>query len=99
MAEIGNGRAARTPLDEPVQNLVDENNGKAFNLALMARPDGLPGFEAGFSVYHDHLTPSGMPNVGETILAGHVVYQNPGFEWLNEALVIRMAINGTPRVR
>lgn len=98
VAEIGNGRASRSPLDEPVQNLSDENNGKAVNFALMARPDGLPGFEAGFSVYHDNLTPAGMPNIGETILAAHAVYQGSVFEWLNEGLVIRNSINGTSRV-
>ena len=43
IAEIGNGRTSRSPLDEAVQNKVDENNGKAVNLALYARPGGLPG--------------------------------------------------------
>src|SRR5581483_7638069 len=39
VAEVSNGRTSRSPLDEPVQNVIDENNGKAYNLALYARPD------------------------------------------------------------
>lgn len=95
VAEIGNGRTSRSRLDEPVQNVVDENNGKAFNFALMARPDSLRGFQAGFSVYHDSLTPEQLHKVSQTIMAAHAVYQNPGFEWLNEAVFIRNAMVGT----
>ncbi len=92
VAEVGNGRTSRTlNAEEPVQNVVDENNGKAFNFALIARPDALPGFEAGFSVYHDRLYPAGIYGVSQTILAGHAIYQSPVFEWLNEAVLIRNA--------
>ena len=56
VAEIGNGRAAR-PGARPVQSVVDENNGKSFNLALYSRPSQIPGLQTGFSVYHDNLTP------------------------------------------
>ncbi len=98
VAEIGNGRAARSPLDEPVQNIVDENNGKSANFAIISRPAGLPGFEAGFSVYHDRLTPEGMPRIGQTIFAAHAIYQSSRFEWLNEALVVRNAIESPGRV-
>src|ERR1700751_2787098 len=42
VAEAGNGRASRSPLSEPVQNVVDEGNRKAVNLALFARPDARP---------------------------------------------------------
>ncbi len=39
IAEVGNGRSSRSPLEqEPVQNEIDENTHKAFNLALFARP-------------------------------------------------------------
>jgi len=98
VAEIGNGRTSRSALDEPVQNVVDENNGKSVNFGLSARPDRLSGFQAGFSVYHDRLTPAGLPNVDETIMAAHAVYQTSNFEWLNEGVVVRDAINGTGRV-
>jgi hypothetical protein len=98
VAEIGNGRASHIPLEEPVQNEVDENNHKAFNLALFARPTAIHGLQMGFSGYHDLLTPAGSMPVNENILAAHVVYMLPNFEWLNEALLIRHAPQGTSRV-
>ena len=91
VAEVGNGRASRSPASEPVQNLVDENNHKAFNLAFFARPESVRGLQAGFSVYRDVLAPANSPRIGETILAAHAVLVRPKFEWLNEALVIRHA--------
>jgi hypothetical protein len=99
VAEVGNGRASRHPfLDEPVQNVIDEQNHKAYNLALFARPDVIHGFQAGFSVYRDVLVPNESPRIGETILAAHAVYIRPNFEWLNEALVVRHAPLGTSHV-
>ena len=95
VAEVGNGRESRSPFtEEPVQNVIDEQNHKAFNLALFARPEALRGLQAGFSVYRDLLAPSAAPAVGETILAAHAVYIRPSFEWLNEAMVIRHAPEG-----
>jgi hypothetical protein len=99
VAEVGNGRASRTPLEEePVQNELDENNHKAVNFAIFARPTQVPGLQAGFSIYRDVLTPAAQPAVGETILAAHVVYSLTNFEWLNEALVIRHAPQGVGHV-
>jgi hypothetical protein len=99
VAEIGNGRASRTPLnEEPVQNEVDENNFKAFNLALFARPEAIHGLQVGFSGYHDKLMPLGLPRVDETILAAHAVYMLPKFEWLNEVVLVRHALDGTSQV-
>jgi hypothetical protein len=98
VAEVGNGRASRSPLDEAVQNVVDENNGKAVNLALFATPEAIRGLQAGFSVYHDHLTPANAPRIGELIFAAHAVVVRPNFEWLNEVLLIRHAPDGSPRV-
>jgi hypothetical protein len=99
VAEVGNGRASRDPfLDEPVQNVIDDQNHKAYNLALFARPEAIRGLQAGFSVYRDVLAPNESPRVGETILAAHAVYIRPNFEWLNEALVVRHAPQGTSHV-
>ena len=99
VAEVGNGRASRTPLEEePVQNELDENNHKAVNFAIFARPTQVPGLQAGFSIYRDLLTTAAQPVVGETILAAHVVYSLTNFEWLNEALVIRHAPQGVGHV-
>jgi hypothetical protein len=93
VAEIGNGRASRSPIDRTVQTAVDENNGKAFNLGIFARPKALPGFQTGFSIYRDNLTPNGSPKVGQTIMAAHFIYQNKLYEMLNEAVVVRHTLN------
>ncbi|HYL13722.1 MAG TPA: hypothetical protein VEV41_11845 [Terriglobales bacterium] len=98
VAEVGNGRASRSAASEPVQNVVDENNHKAFNLAFFVRPESVRGLQAGFSVYRDVLTPINLPRIGETILAAHAVLVRPKFEWLNEALVIRHAPFGESHV-
>jgi hypothetical protein len=97
LAEIGNGRTSRSPRDEPVQNIVDENNGKAVNFGLITRPDWVPGLQAGISVYRDRLAPEGLPTMGQTIVAVHLVYQGRVFELLNEALLVRHVTTGTQR--
>jgi hypothetical protein len=98
VAEVGNGRASRSPLDEAVQSVVDENNTKSVNFGLFATPDAVRGLQVGFSVYHDRLQPLRMPRIGETIFAAHAVIVRPNFEWLNEALDIRHAPDGSSRV-
>jgi hypothetical protein len=99
VAEVGNGRASRSPLtQEPVQNVVDDQNHKAFNLALFARPETIRGLQVGFSAYRDVLAPINSPRIGETILAAHAVFVRPPFEWLNEAVLVRHAIFGTSQV-
>ncbi len=99
VAELGNGRESRTPLDsEPVQNELDDTNHKAFNLAIFARPEVLHGFQTGFSFYRDVLVPSDTPKIGESILAAHAILIRPKFEWLSEALLDRHAPFGTPIV-
>ncbi len=56
-AELGNGRASRSRLDEAVQNALDENSHKAVNLALFVRPERWSGMQAGVSYYLDRLSP------------------------------------------
>lgn len=98
VAEVGNGRASRTPLtEEPVQNVIDDQSHKAYNVALFARPEAVRGLQVGFSAYRDLLAPLNMPRVDETILAAHAVFVRPNFEWLNEALVVRHTPFGFPR--
>lgn len=94
VAEVGNGRASRTPLDQPVQTSSDENNRKAFNLGLFVRPNSARGLQAGFSVYRDRLTPLNAEPAGQTIGAGYVVYQNARYESLNEFVLMRLASGG-----
>jgi len=99
VAEVGNGRESRNPIaEEPVQNIVDDQNHKAFNLALFARPESVRGLQAGFSVYRNILAPAESARVGQTILAAHAVYIRPNFEWLNEALVVRDAPLGQSHI-
>ena len=97
VAEVGNGRTSRSPLDEPVQNVVDENNTKSVNVGVFATPDAVRGLQLGFSIYHDRLQPARQPRIGETIFAAHAVIVRPSFEWLNEVLDIRHAPDGSPR--
>jgi hypothetical protein len=91
--EVGNGRSS-DPLVEPVQNFIDENNRKAVNVAVFARPDSVPGLQTGFSIYHDVLTSIRAPRIDETIMSAHAVLSRRKFEWLNEALAIRHAPTG-----
>ena len=98
VVEAGNGRASRSPLSEPVQNVVDEGNRKALNVALFARPDAIPGLQVGFSGYRDVLYPANSAKIGETIVDGYAVIARSKFEWLNEGLVIRHALSGAPHV-
>ena len=96
VAEVGNGRASRQPLDqEPVQNVVDDQNHKAYNIALFARPDSIHGLQAGVSFYRDLLAPENQPKVHESILAAHAVLVRSRYEWLNEALLDRHVLQNS----
>lgn len=97
VAEVGNGRSGRSPdVSNPVQNVTDDNNGKAFNLALFVRSSAVPGLQFGFSGYHDNVTPPAQANVAESIYAAHVIYQNTRFEFLNEAVLLRHSAGSAP---
>jgi hypothetical protein len=97
VAELGNGRASRTPLEEPVQNENDDQNRKAFDLAFFARPESVRGLQAGFSFYRDVLAPTNSPKIGESIFAAHAILIRPRYEWLNEAVLDRHTIAETSR--
>lgn len=99
VAEVGNGRASRSPGANPVQVASDENEHKAVNLALLARPEAVPGLQAGVSSYWDRREPAGRPKTTESILAFHAVYRSSTTEVLNEALFIRHAPSGERSVR
>ena len=99
VAEVGNGRASRTPLSqEPVQNDADDQNHKAYNFEFFARPEAVRGLQAGFSFYRDVLSPSNAPRIGESIYAAHAVLIRPRYEWLNEAVLDRHTVEGTRSV-
>jgi hypothetical protein len=86
--ETGNGRSHLLGSD-PAQNTQDENNGKSVNLALFSRPGWLPGFQMGFSLYHDYITFPDNLNHSELISTVHAVYVNSNYEFLNEAMLVR----------
>ena len=88
VAEVGNGRNYN-PGEEPVQNISDNNDFKALNLALFARPDWLPGLQVGGSVYFDRVNIGSLPTADQTVASAYAVYVSPAFEWLNEGVLMR----------
>jgi hypothetical protein len=89
IGELGNGLTSGSRALEATQNVVDENNHKAYNLAVIARPDGLPGFQTGASWYRDRLTPAGRSPIEAHTMAAHAVYTGHGWEVLNELVAAR----------
>jgi hypothetical protein len=65
-----------------------QQNG-AFNGALFARPNGIPGLDVGFSYYHDRFVPQQGFLLTRSVWTAHAVYQARRFEFLNEALLTR----------
>jgi hypothetical protein len=96
VVEVANGRSAE-PGTVPVQNFVDQNNGKALNLAAYVKPEWLHGLQAGFSFYRDTLHPTAGA-IGETILTAHAVYTGGRLEWLNEGAMVRHALQNSGQV-
>lgn len=90
VAEMANGRSETREV--AVQNFEDENNGKAVNFAFYTAPEGLPGFQAGVSIYRDTIHPSFGPSLRETIPAGYIVYVGTKLEFLNEIAVMRHSV-------
>jgi hypothetical protein len=75
-------------------DITDENNGNHLNVGFFARPRSVPGLQVGASYYHDQISNFVLgPSVrlGQTIVNGHVVYNGRGFEFLNEAFLLRNA--------
>jgi len=97
VAETANGRSSHSE-EALIQNFVDENNGKAVNLALYARPEWLHGFQTGFSIYRDLLHPEEGQAIRQTISSAHIVYIGSKFEWLNEAALIRHSVKGENQI-
>jgi len=89
--EVGNGQSSQSTAAEPTQNLIDENDGKAVNVGIFAKPEILSGLQVGFSTHRDRLHPPNAPAINQTTFAVHAVYLNQAFEWLNEAVAVRSA--------
>lgn len=93
VAEIGNGRARDRTV---VQNVSDENNSKAVNLGLLARPEWVPSLQLGLSYYRDRLGSDepGADGTTEEVWVGHAVYETLSVEWLNEVVTLRRTPGG-----
>jgi hypothetical protein len=85
VVEVGSSRnyanPGRTGLDY-------EQNG-AFNIALYARPHGIPGLQVGFSSYHDKFSPLPGSALSRSVWTAHAVYHANRFEFLNEGVLAR----------
>ena len=92
VAEVANGRDYDP--DASHFRIEDDNNFKAFNLALSARPEFLSGTVFGVSAYHDTLTLNGLPRVNQWIYSAYGVYKTSTFEWLNEVILVRHTPHG-----
>ena len=60
VAEIGNGRDYN--LNQPAFFISDNNDFKAYNLALYAKPEWLTGLQFGGSAYYDTVTTPACPS-------------------------------------
>lgn len=92
-AEAGNGRNYNAGA-EAVQNRVDYTGGKAWNVALTAAPNPLPGAHFGVSFYRQDLHLGSQGTIRQAILAGYAVYDRGPVEFLNEAVWMRHTLPG-----
>ena len=91
--EVANGRNYNTK-SRQVQNISDNNSGKAINVQLITKPDCLPGSEFGVGAYHGFLSPEGLANTDEWIFSAHGVYHNSLWEFMAEGFLIRHRLSG-----
>jgi hypothetical protein len=89
VAEVANGTASQNPNSEAIQNFVEENNGKAVNFALYARPESVSGLDVGVSFYHDRLHPSGLGSFAERIYSAHAAVIRPHLELMAEGVLLQ----------
>lgn len=98
IAEYGSSDTIRP--DDAIGS-TDENNGNHFNVGFFARPQSIPGFQVGGSLYHDLISDDIRgPDVrlGQTIVNAHIVYMGHKIEFLNEGFLIRHAYEQGPTV-
>ena len=96
IAEVGNGRPYHDPASgqSPVLSISDDNDYKAVNLVLIARPDWVSGLQVGAGAYFDRVTPDGQPRTDELMVHAHAVYLSGPWEFLNEGYYVRHAPKG-----
>ncbi len=91
--EVANGRNYTTSSGQ-TQNVADNNNDKAINLALVAKPDWFPGGQFGVGAYHDTLNPEGLPRTDEWIWNAHVAWHSAVWELMAEGFLLRHHVTG-----
>jgi hypothetical protein len=91
--EVANGRNYNT-MSGQVQNVADNNSGKAINVQLIAKPDWLTGSQFGVGAYHDFLSPEGLANTDEWIFSAHGIYHTALWEFMAEGFLIRHRMSG-----
>jgi hypothetical protein len=96
IAQIGNGRPYHDPASgiSPVSSISDDNDWKAVNLVLIARPDWMSGLQAGAGIYYDRLTPDLQPRTEELMVHAHTVYKSGPWEFLSEGYYVRHTPDG-----
>jgi hypothetical protein len=92
IAEVGNGRNSSNE-GQPVQNFQSDRNAMSTNLAAYVKPKWLEGLQTGANWYHDRLYPDGMTRVNQTIAGAYAVYITADWEFMNEAVLLRNAID------
>lgn len=90
--EVGNGlRYTTDTTQNEVQQIISNTDSKAINLALIAKPDWLPGLQFGAGVYYDRIKPEAatpLPDFNQFIYNAHVVYHNSKWEFITEGYLI-----------
>ncbi|HWD19192.1 MAG TPA: hypothetical protein VHB20_07920 [Verrucomicrobiae bacterium] len=84
---VGNGRSYDTNWSTFAAD--DNNDYKAVNISLYARPTGLPGLQVGTSLYHDTVANDQLPRTDQWIGSLYGIYRTPYFEWYNEGVIMR----------
>jgi hypothetical protein len=112
--EVGNGKQTYSlPATVTPANVLADHTGKSTNIGLLARPENLGGFQAGFNWYQASLVPVvallpayGLPGFAfpnavdyykQNIYIAHVVYIDPKFEFMVEDAEIRVLPRGSSK--
>jgi hypothetical protein len=114
LAEVGNGKQTYSLLATVTPaNVLADHTGKSTNIGLLARPERVDGFQAGFNWYQASLVPvvAQLPGFGtpafafpnavdyykQSIFVAHAVYIQPKFEFMVEDAEIRDMPRGSSK--
>lgn len=91
-AEVGNGSSefGTANFGDGVENFVSDRNRKDINFAVYSRPEWLPGLQVGGSFLNGELLPYATAiKVKQNISSAYVVFINPKWEFMNEAILLQ----------